>query len=85
MVAELLDRVLDAQFDIDFDEAGAFQKENQGSRILALQAFGKRGTAAIPDLYVGPTDDPKFDNRRVTNFSALKSRLSGQAKNRFHA
>jgi 2'-5' RNA ligase len=43
MVAELLDRALDARFDIDFDEAGLFRK---GKSRVANTGISSRRSAA---------------------------------------
>jgi hypothetical protein len=71
MVAELLDRALDAQFDADFDEAGLFRKKQVKGREYWYFKPSERGTAPVADIYVGPADDPDI-NRRVEHFAAIK-------------
>jgi len=71
MVAELLDRALDAQFDADFDETGLFRKRKVNDRSYWYYKPSERGTTAQPDKYVGPADDPAIA-KRVSDFATIK-------------
>jgi hypothetical protein len=78
-VAELLDRALDAQFDAEFDESGAFVKvRSKGREYWYYKPSLKSGR---PDtrLYVGPADDEQI-SRRVTVFRRLKSDFQSRRK-----
>jgi hypothetical protein len=71
MIAELLDRTLDAQFDADFDESGLFRKRPVKGREYWYYKASERGAQTAKDIYVGPADDPEI-NRRVENFAQIK-------------
>jgi hypothetical protein len=79
MVAELLDRALDAQFDADFDEAGLFRKRPVKGRNYWYFKPSERGTATAADIYVGPADDPDI-NRRVEHFAEIKDDFQRRRK-----
>ena len=79
MVAELIDRTLDAQFDADFDESGLFRKRPIKGRDYWYYKRSERGTVATKDTYVGPADDPEI-NRRATNFARLKDDFQKRRK-----
>lgn len=70
LIAELLDRALDAQFDQDFDEAGLFRKRKVKGRQYWYYKPPDRG-ARSPDVYVGPADDPEIA-KRVQDFTQIK-------------
>lgn len=72
LVAELLDRCLDAQFDADFDEAGSFIKVKSKDRHYWYYKPSLRGGAADKRVYVGPADDAEI-NRRVETFKSYKN------------
>lgn len=71
MAAELLERALDAQFDADFHETGLFRRRRVNDRTYWYYKASEKGTAAQPDKYVGPADDPEIA-RRVAEFGAIK-------------
>jgi hypothetical protein len=71
MIAELLERTLDAQFDADFDEAGLFRKRDIRGRSYWYYKPSQRGTGVLPDKYVGPADDPAIA-KRVSEFASIK-------------
>ena len=79
MVAELIDRTLDAQFDADFDESGLFRKRRIKGRDYWYYKPSERGIAATKDVYVGPADDPEV-NRRVASFAQLKDDFQRRRK-----
>jgi len=79
LIAELLDRALDAQFDADFDEAGAFLKvTSKGRQYWYYKPSVKNGR---PDVrtYVGPVDDEAI-SRRVAAFRTYKSDYQSRRK-----
>jgi hypothetical protein len=72
LIAELLDRALDAQFDADFHEAGAFVRvSSKGREYWYYKPSTKDGR---PDVrtYVGPVDDAEI-SKRVAAFRGYKS------------
>lgn len=71
MVAELLERALDAQFDKDFDEAGLFRKREVKGRSYWYYKPSEKGSAPQSDKYVGPADDPAIA-KRVSEFASIK-------------
>jgi hypothetical protein len=79
MVAELVDRTLDAQFDADFDESGLFRKRSVKGRDYWYFKPSERGTAPAADIYVGPADDPEI-NRRVEQFAEIKDDFQRRRK-----
>jgi hypothetical protein len=79
MIAELIDRSLDAQFDADFDESGLFRKRPVKGRDYWYYKPSERGTAAAKDIYVGPADDPEID-RRIANFARIKNDYQARRK-----
>lgn len=72
LAAELLDRSLDAQFDADFDEAGAFVKVRAKDRDYWYYKPSVRGGREDKRVYVGPVDDVAI-TARVNGFRDLKS------------
>lgn len=79
MIAELLDRALDAQFDADFDESGLFRKRTVKGRDYWYFKPSERGAGAVKDMYVGPADDPEI-NRRVASFARIKDDFQKRRK-----
>jgi hypothetical protein len=79
MVAELIDRTLDAQFDADFDESGLFRKRSVKGHDYWYFKPSERGTAPAADIYVGPADDPEI-NRRVEQFAEIKDDFQRRRK-----
>jgi len=71
MIAELLERALDAQFDSDFDAAGLFKKREVNGRSYWYYKPSEKGTAPRPEKYVGPADDPSIA-KRVSDFASIK-------------
>lgn len=71
MVAELLERALDAQFDADFNETGTFRKRTVKGREYWYYKPSEKNTETIPDKYVGPDDDPAIA-KRVSDFKHIK-------------
>lgn len=71
LVAELLERTLDAQFDTDFDESGLFKKREVNGRSYWYYKPSQRGIAPQPEKYVGPADDPAIAER-VSDFASIK-------------
>lgn len=81
MGAELLERALDAQFDLDFDEAGSFKKRTVKERdywYYKPSARG-RGDDVLPEKYVGPADDPEIA-KRVERFRQVKDDYQARRK-----
>lgn len=72
LAAELLDRALDAQFDMDFDEAGAFVKVSAKGRHYWYYKPSTRDGRPDKRTYVGPADDPEI-SKRVENFRGIKT------------
>lgn len=70
--AELLDRALDAQFDMDFDEAGAFIKVSSKGRHYWYYKPSIKDGGTDRRIYVGPADDPEIA-KRVTSFRGIKT------------
>jgi hypothetical protein len=80
MSAELLDRALDAQFDLDFDEAGTFKKRTVKDRDYWYYKPSERGqTEAVREKYVGPADDPEIASR-VARFRQIKDDYQARRK-----
>jgi hypothetical protein len=71
MIAELLERALDAQFDTDFDETGLFKKREVKGRFYWYYKPSEKGTGPRPEKYVGPADDPAIA-KRVSEFGSIK-------------
>ncbi|MGE0148940.1 MAG: GSU2403 family nucleotidyltransferase fold protein [Parvibaculaceae bacterium] len=71
LAAELLERALDAQFDIDFDESGLFKKRKVNGRTYWYYKPSQKGTDPRPEKYVGPADDPEIA-KRVSAFASIK-------------
>jgi hypothetical protein len=79
LVAELLDRALDAQFDADFHEAGAFVKvSSKGREYWYYKPSTKDGRADVRS-YVGPAQDPEI-SKRVAAFRGYKSDYQARRK-----
>ena len=79
MVAELLERTLDAQFDADFDESGLFRLRPVDGRNYWYFKPSERGTAKAKDIYVGPADDSQIA-QRVENFARIKDDFKRRRK-----
>jgi hypothetical protein len=71
MIAELLERSLEAQFDTDFDESGTFRKRTVKGREYWYYKPSERNTDTTPDKYVGSADDPAIA-KRVSDFAQIK-------------
>ncbi len=70
LISELIDRTLDAQFDLDFDEGGLFRKRKvKGREYWYYKPSDRKESSA--DVYVGPVDDPEI-TKRVENFARIK-------------
>ena len=79
LAAELLDRALDAQFDQDFDEAGAFIKVTAKERDYWYYKPSLRDGRADKRLYVGLVEDPEI-SKRVGSFRRLKTDYQARRK-----
>lgn len=79
LIAELLERCLDAQFDQDFDEAGAFIRTKAKGRDYWYYKPSLRNGTSDNRLYVGPADDPQI-SKRVEAFKANKSDFQQRRK-----
>ncbi len=71
MIAELLQRALDAQFDSDFNETGTFRKRSVKGRAYWYYKPSERNTETTRDKYVGPDSDPAIA-KRVADFNHIK-------------
>lgn len=71
MLAELLERSLDAQFDADFSETGLFKKRTVKGRDYWYFRPSSAGRGEQKEKYVGPADDPHIA-KRVEQFQSLK-------------
>jgi hypothetical protein len=72
LVAELLDRCLDAQFDADFDESGSFIKVTTKGRGYWYYKPSLSNGQPDKRIYVGPADDEAISTR-VAAFKNGKS------------
>ncbi|MDH4985845.1 GSU2403 family nucleotidyltransferase fold protein [Aminobacter anthyllidis] len=79
LAAELLERALDAQFDMDFDESGAFIKVTSKGRDYWYYKPSVRDGKPDKRIYVGPVDDPEI-SKRVTNFRGIKVDFQARRK-----
>jgi hypothetical protein len=79
LAAELLERALDAQFDMDFDEAGAFIKVASKGRDYWYYKPSIRDGRPDKRIYVGPVDDPEI-SKRVTSFRGIKVDFQARRK-----
>ncbi|MGE3832697.1 MAG: hypothetical protein AB7F76_17025, partial [Parvibaculaceae bacterium] len=79
MVAELLERALDAQFDADFAETGLFKKRTVSDRDYWYYKPSQKGTEAQSEKYVGPADDPAIA-KRVSEFASIKNDYQARRK-----
>jgi hypothetical protein len=78
ITAELLERALDAQFDIDFDEAGTFKTR----KVKEREYWYYRPSEKVSDQrekYVGRTDDPQI-TERIENFANIKNDYQSRRK-----
>jgi hypothetical protein len=71
LIAELLDRALDAQFDREFDEGGSFIKVTSKGKEFWYYKPSLKGGRQDKRLYVGPVADAQL-SRRVAAFKGLK-------------
>jgi hypothetical protein len=71
LIAELLDRATDAQFDSDFDVSGHFKKRLFKDREYWYFRPSTKASEGSSDKYVGPADDPEISSR-VTDFKRIK-------------
>lgn len=79
LIAELLERALDAQFDADFDEAGAFLKvKSKGREYWYYKPSIKDGRSDVR-TYVGPVEDEQI-SKRVAAFRNYKSDYQARRK-----
>jgi hypothetical protein len=72
LIAELVDRALDAQFDADFSAEGLFKKRSVKGRDYWYFRSPSKGNRDAKEKYVGPADDPQIA-RRVEDFSHIKA------------
>jgi hypothetical protein len=72
LIAELRDRALDAQFDAEFDEGGAFIRVRSKGRDYWYYKSSLKSGRGDTRLYVGPVDDEQISNR-IAAFRRLKS------------
>ncbi|MCO5083276.1 MAG: GSU2403 family nucleotidyltransferase fold protein [Rhizobiaceae bacterium] len=79
MVAELLDRALDAQFDQDFAETGSFIEVPVRGRRYWYYKPSRRDGEDGKRKYVGPVDDEQL-SRRVRKFRELKDDFQARRK-----
>jgi hypothetical protein len=79
LAAELLDRALDAQFDMDFDEAGAFIKVTSKGRDYWYYKPSVKDGQLDKRIYVGPSDDPEI-SKRVAAFRDIKVDFQARRK-----
>ncbi len=79
LAAELLDRALDAQFDMDFDEAGAFIKVTSKGRDYWYYKPSVKDGQLDKRIYVGPVDDPEI-SKRVAAFRDIKVDFQARRK-----
>lgn len=79
MVAELLERTLDAQFDADFPETGTFKKRTVKERGYWYYKHSEKNKDPQPEKYVGRADDPAIANR-VANFARIKDDYQNRRK-----
>jgi hypothetical protein len=79
LIAELLDRALDAQFDADFHEAGAFVKVASKGREYWYYKPSVRDGRPDKRVYVGPAADPEI-GKRVSAFHEYKSDYQARRK-----
>lgn len=70
LFAELQQRCLDAEFDEQFDERGAFVRRRRGTRMYWYHR--QREGKSIKEIYVGPVTD-KVISDRVSRFGSIKS------------
>ena len=70
LIAELLERALDAQFDADFSETGWFKKRTVKNREYWYYLPSAKSKDA-KEKYVGPADDPVI-TKRVSEFGSIK-------------
>lgn len=78
LAAELLERALDAQFDLDFDETGSFKTR----RVKDRNYWYYRPSGKAEDQrekYVGPVDDSAI-TKRIENFAQLKNDYRNRRK-----
>lgn len=79
LIAELLDRALDAQFDADFHEAGAFIKvTSKGREYWYYKPSVKDGRPDVR-VYVGSAEDQEI-SKRVVAFRDLKRDYQARRK-----
>lgn len=77
VLADLLERCLDAEFDDQFSETGRFKKvtvKGRGYWYFAETVAGKEA-----NKYVGPFDDPEITNR-VGKFNQIKDDFKARRK-----
>ncbi|WP_274629756.1 GSU2403 family nucleotidyltransferase fold protein [Arvimicrobium flavum] len=79
LIAELLERALDAQFDMEFDEAGAFIKVTAKGRDYWYYKPSLRNGRVDKRQYVGPAEDEQI-SKRVENFRTLKNNFQARRK-----
>jgi hypothetical protein len=79
LIAELLERSLDAQFDADFDEAGAFVKITAKGRNYWYYKPSTRQDEKQTRIYVGPAEDEQI-SKRVLTFQRNKSDYQARRK-----
>lgn len=79
LAAELLERALDAQFDMDFDEAGAFIKVASKGRDYWYYKPSLRDGRPDKRTYVGPADDPEI-SKRIASFRNIKVNFQARRK-----
>lgn len=79
LIAELLERSLDAQFDADFDEAGAFIKTTAKGRDYWYYKPSTRQDEKQTRIYVGPAEDEQI-SKRVLTFQRNKSDYQARRK-----
>jgi hypothetical protein len=79
LAAELLDRALDAQFDMDFDEAGAFIKVTSKGRDYWYYKPSIKDGRSDKRVYVGPADDEEI-SKRVAAFRDIKVDFQARRK-----
>lgn len=73
--AELIQRTLDADFDEQFPEKGAFRRKKSKDRFY--WQFQWRDGTAVKSRYVGPVTDKAITDR-VTRFAQIKSDYKGR-------
>ena len=77
--AELLDRLLDAQFDADFDESGLFKQVKVKGRAYWYYRRSVHDREPEQLKYAGPVDDPAI-TARVDRFRQLKDDYRARRK-----